>query len=119
MTQRKAGRKGGPSMTPDIIALNAKGMFGKDIAAQVGCSGAHVSKVLYRHRNEAKPMHRMTEHWQAKPSPKHCCEWVQTPEGLRPCGQPKHKIDGEAKGQCREHYEKQRPYAGKTITKAA
>jgi hypothetical protein len=119
MTQRKAGRKGGPSMTPDIIALNAKGMTGIAIADHLGCSGAHVSKVLYRHRNEAKHMHRMTEHWKAPPSPKHCREWVQTPDGLRPCGQPKHKIDGESMGQCLDHYEKQRPVGGKTIIKAA
>ena len=120
MTKRKVGRKGGNPMTQQIIALGDLGTSPKDIAAELGCTPGHVSNVLYKHRTGAMTnKHSPFEHWQAPDRPTSCREWVQTPEGLRPCGQPKHKIDGEVKGQCSEHYEKQRPYAGKTITKAA
>ena len=113
MTKRKPGRKGGPSLTSDIIALNAKGMTGKAIAGELGCSGAHVSKVLCRARVELKAPHRMTEHWQGATYGKACREWVLTPEGLKPCGKPKHVLGGESMGQCEEHYEAQRPLAGR------
>jgi len=97
--------------TPDIIALNALGWTGQRIAAHLGCSGAHVSKVLYRHRTEVRKPHRVSEHWEPKATGTTCREWVLTPDGLKPCGQPKHKLGGETMGQCHAHYEAQRPYA--------
>lgn len=100
--------------TTDIIALNAEGWTGKRIAEHLGCSGPLVSKVLCRHRTEVRKPHRVTETWQrGKPIPNTCQEWVFTPEGLQPCGAPKHQIDDETKGQCTAHYEAQRPLPGR------
>lgn len=113
MTKRKAGRKGGPTLTAAIIKMNAAGMTGKAIAGQLGCSGAHVSKILYRNRTEVKAPHRMSEHWKGATYGKTCREWVLGPDGLKPCGQPKHKLGGETMGQCEAHYEAQRPHAGR------
>ena len=109
MTRRKSGRRPGPSIAPDIIALNAAGMTGKAIAERLGCSGAHVSKILHKHRTFAIAPHRGLAHWQAPDRPTSCMEWVQTPKGLQPCGQPKHKVEGEVKGQCFRHFESSRP----------
>jgi predicted transcriptional regulator len=114
MTKKKPGRKkGGGSMTADIVRMNAEGMTGQEIAKNLGCSGSHVSKILYRHRNEAKSPHKVRDAWAPKTAPSTCQEWVMTPEGLRTCGAEKHKIDGEKMGQCTAHYEAQRPLAGK------
>lgn len=100
--------------TSDIIRLNALGWTGKRIAAHLGCSGPHVSKVLYRHRqSQEKIAHRMTDRWERPAHATTCQEWVITPDGLKPCGQPKHKLCGETMGQCAAHYEAQRPLPGR------
>jgi hypothetical protein len=100
--------------TTEIIRLNALGWTGKRIAEHLGCSGPHVSKVLYRYRQsqERTPSRAMDR----EERPTHgsaCREWVLTPEGLKPCGAPKHEIGGETMGQCHAHYEAQRPHAGR------
>ena len=102
------------SIRTDIIALDASGMTGKDIAARLGCSGAHVSKVLSRHRrSQDKAPHRVMDRWERPTHGPTCREWVLTPEGLQPCGKPKHTLGGETMGQCAAHYEAQRPHAGR------
>jgi hypothetical protein len=113
MTKSNAGRKGGPTLTAAIIKMNAEGMTGTAIAGQLGCSSGHVSKILYRNRVEVKAPHRMMDHWKGTTYGKACREWVLTADGLKPCGKPKHTLGGETVGQCEEHYEAQRPLAGK------
>ena len=101
------------NMAAEIRALHDQGLTGKAISERVGCSGAHVSKTLYRSRMETTNVHVYTNKWTPAAKPTTCQEWVRTPDGLRPCGADKHKLAGERMGQCREHYEAQRPMAGK------
>jgi len=103
-------------LAAEIRRLDALGVNGKDISSRLGCSSGHVSKVLSRSRMAIVGMqglHVTSQKWTAKASPATCQEWVRTPDGLRPCGADKHKLAGERMGQCREHYEAQRPMAGK------
>lgn len=99
--------------TADIIALDQQGWTGRKIARHLGCSSGHVSQTLCRARTELKAPHSLNEKWERPTHGPTCREWVLTPEGLKPCGQPKHKLGGETMGQCHEHYEAQRPHAGR------
>jgi len=113
MTRTTEARR---TINAEIRRLDALGVNGQTIAARLGCSSGHVSKVLSRSRLShvgKQGLHVTSQKWTPAAKPATCQEWVRTPDGLKPCGAAKHRIDGEKMGQCTEHYEAQRPMAGK------